>query len=336
MPHRYVHYPWCTTEREEGGKGTRMMDNTTATNNNNVLPKQYIPLWDGRSSAIRAFDTFINHPLTRQIVIVCAKEFEPIFRDHIHAKYGDKCVQDQQQGHLGGDSGHDDEAAAGDRMMELIIPYISDTSNHHGTNKEEEEEPPMLRIDGKYKDIPKRIVRIGFARPGPERQDSVRNGINALRYVIPSSSICVHDAARPLITREAITRTAVEASRAGGGAAVLAVKAKATIKKIIMKGSEHSGGGPTNDESRMMIVESTPDRNTMWEAQTPQILPYGVLNDGLDIITQSSSSSPIEVTDDVSLVEILHNRGLYEDINVAAVEGDYDNIKLTTPEDLIF
>ncbi|KAF4739963.1 hypothetical protein FOZ63_001831, partial [Perkinsus olseni] len=220
-----------------------------------------------------------------------------------------------------------------DRMIELIIPYISDTSNHHGT-KEEEEEPPMLRIDGKYKDIPKRIVRIGFARPGPERQDSVRNGINALRYVIPSSSICIHDAARPLITREAITRTALEASRAGG-AAVLAVKAKATIKKIITKGSEHGGGngGPTN---RMMIVESTPDRNTMWEAQTPQILPYGVLNDGLDIITQSSSSSPIEVTDDVSLVEILHNRGLYENINVAAAEGDYDNIKLTTPEDLIF
>ncbi|KAF4684898.1 hypothetical protein FOZ62_008456, partial [Perkinsus olseni] len=188
--------------------------------------------------------------------------------------------------------------------------------------------------DGKYKDIPKRIVRIGFARPGPERQDSVRNGINALRYVIPSSSICIHDAARPLITREAITRTALEASRAGG-AAVLAVKAKATIKKIITKGSEHGGGngGPTN---RMMIVESTPDRNTMWEAQTPQILPYGVLNDGLDIITQSSSSSPIEVTDDVSLVEILHNRGLYENINVAAAEGDYDNIKLTTPEDLIF
>ncbi|KAF4654854.1 hypothetical protein FOZ61_007989 [Perkinsus olseni] len=261
MPHWYIHYPWCTTEREEegeeeeGGKGTRMMDKTTTTNNNKVLPKQYIPLWDGRSSAIS---------------------------------------------------------------------------------------------DGKYKDIPKRIVRIGFARPGPERQDSVRNGINALRYVIPSSSICIHDAARPLITREAITRTALEASRAGGGgggggrggAAVLAVKAKATIKKIITKGKDSGGNeglSSMNDESRMMIVESTPDRNTMWEAQTPQILPYGVLNDGLDIITQSSSSSaPIEVTDDVSLVEILHSRGLYEDINVAAAEGDYDNIKLTTPQDLVF
>nr|BAJ39923.1 2-C-methyl-D-erythritol 4-phosphate cytidylyltransferase [Perkinsus marinus ATCC 50439] len=290
-----------------GGKGNRMMQggDDDEKKNKNISPKQYLPLHDGRSSAIRAFDTYIKHPLTRQIVIVCAEEFESIFRDHINA-FIKSMMQEED--------GNDDMM-----LTELIIPYISNTPF---------EEPPMLRIEGKYKDIPKRIVRIAFARPGLERQDSVRNGVNALRYVVPSSSICIHDAARPLIRKEAITRTAMEAASSGGGAAVLAVNAKATIKRIIK-------ADDNNNVSSSMIVDSTPDRNTMWEAQTPQILPYKVLSDGLDIIGKRQSNNGV-VTDDVSLVEILHNEGLYKDINVGVAVGDYDNIKITTPEDLIF
>lgn len=55
----------------------------------------------------------------------------------------------------------------------------------------------------------------------------------------------------------------------------------------------------------------------------------------MDIIGKRQSNNGV-VTDDVSLVEILHNEGLYKDINVGVAVGDYDNIKITTPEDLIF
>jgi len=134
---------------------------------------------------------------------------------------------------------------------------------------------------------------------GERRQDSVGEGLKRLegcRWAV------IHDGARPCISVELIEQGLREARQTG--AAIAAVPVKDTIKVI--------GAGGT--------IEDTPPRNSLWAAQTPQIFRF-------DIIEEAYRQAVGDVTDDAALVEALGHK-------VRVYMGSYENIKVTTPEDL--
>jgi len=142
-----------------------------------------------------------------------------------------------------------------------------------------------------------------FARPGVRRQDSVYNGVQAIRS--DADFICIHDAARPFITIASVEKL-FEAAKVNGAAA-LGVKVTSTIKE-----SDDLG-----------YVVKTHPREYLWEIQTPQIIKKNLLLEGFALADKLQAT----VTDDVSLIELLN-------LPVKLVEGNYNNIKITTPEDL--
>ncbi len=134
---------------------------------------------------------------------------------------------------------------------------------------------------------------------GTRRQDSVFAGLLALgdcRWV------AVHDGARPCVTEDLLAR-ALAAARCWP-AAVAAVPVKDTIKVV---------GGDD-------IITGTPERATLWAAQTPQVFDYRLLMD-------AHRAAAAEYTDDAAMVEALGQP-------VRVFQGSYENIKVTTPEDL--
>jgi 2-C-methyl-D-erythritol 4-phosphate cytidylyltransferase len=134
---------------------------------------------------------------------------------------------------------------------------------------------------------------------GRRRQDSVAAGLKHLR---DCQWVIIHDGARPFVTVDLIER-GLEAARETG-AAVAAVPVKDTIK---VAGDDR-------------IVHQTPPRQNLWAIQTPQVFR-------IDIITEAYKKANGDVTDDASLVEQLGYK-------VKLYMGSYDNIKITTPEDL--
>lgn len=142
-----------------------------------------------------------------------------------------------------------------------------------------------------------------FAPPGKERQDSVYNGLSIVRD--NTSLVCIHDAARPLVTPQNVRDVLRDAQL--HGAAVLGVPSKATIKE---------------SEDGQFVLRTIP-RNRLWEIQTPQVIKPALLKRGFAKVHQDS----LEVTDDVSIVELLGEP-------VKITMGEYTNIKLTTPEDM--
>ena len=133
---------------------------------------------------------------------------------------------------------------------------------------------------------------------GKRRQDSVAAGLSCL----PDCCwIVVHDGARPLLTEDLISRGLAAAEETG--AAVAAVPAGDTIKLA-------EGG---------FVCETLP-RDKLWVVQTPQVFR-------VDIISEAYRQVKSEVTDDASLVEQIG-------CPVKLYTGSYDNIKITTPDDL--
>lgn len=139
---------------------------------------------------------------------------------------------------------------------------------------------------------------------GKERQDSVANAL----AVIPDDAgyIAVHDGARPFAGKEVFARTLAAAMIYG--AAIAAVPVKNTIKIV--------------DDDGM--VTATPERSALQAVQTPQIFEAGLLKKAYAHL----AARPAAVTDDASVVELLGHK-------VAVAEGRYENIKITTPEDLV-
>jgi 2-C-methyl-D-erythritol 4-phosphate cytidylyltransferase len=135
---------------------------------------------------------------------------------------------------------------------------------------------------------------------GERRQDSVAAGLNQLR---DCTWVVVHDGARPLVTEELIER-GLDAAKESG-AAIAAVPVTDTIKLALDDG----------------FVQGTPPRQSLWAVQTPQVFRS-------DIITKAYQQMKHEVTDDSRLVEQLGYR-------VKLYMGAYDNMKITTPDDLI-
>lgn len=146
----------------------------------------------------------------------------------------------------------------------------------------------------------KKVVQV--VPGGRERQESVYRGLQCLS----TEWVLVHDAVRPFVSHEAISRllTAVRMH----GAAILAVPVKDTVKQVDQAG----------------IVEMTPDRRRLWAVQTPQAFRLELL---MQAHEQALGQEPL-ATDDSMLIEQLG-------IDVRVVEGEYTNIKLTTPDDLI-
>ncbi|MBS8266874.1 2-C-methyl-D-erythritol 4-phosphate cytidylyltransferase [Mesobacillus boroniphilus] len=143
-----------------------------------------------------------------------------------------------------------------------------------------------------------------FVTGGKERQDSVYNGLMAVHSL--DGIVLVHDAARPFIKIETIRNLVDAASKDGGS--IVAVPVKDTIKKA----------------ANSMVAE-TVERSSLWAVQTPQAFRVSVL---LEAHNKAMREQFIG-TDESSLVERIPHP-------VSIIEGDYDNIKLTTPEDLYF
>ncbi len=134
---------------------------------------------------------------------------------------------------------------------------------------------------------------------GQRRQDSVAEGLKRLDGC---SWVVIHDGARPCLTVDLVEQGLREARLTG--AAIAAVPLKETVKVVDSEG----------------VIASTPRREILWAAQTPQIFRF-------DLITEAHRMVDGEVTDDASLVEALGHK-------VKVYMGSYDNIKVTTPEDL--
>lgn len=140
---------------------------------------------------------------------------------------------------------------------------------------------------------------------GRERQDSVANALATIHE--DDCYIAVHDGARPFAGRDVFLRTLAAAKE--HGAAIAAVPVKDTIKVINEAGE----------------VVDTPVRSTLQAVQTPQIFSACLLKAAYAHL----KAQPAAVTDDASVVELLGHK-------VVVALGRYENIKITTPEDLVF
>jgi 2-C-methyl-D-erythritol 4-phosphate cytidylyltransferase len=146
--------------------------------------------------------------------------------------------------------------------------------------------------------------RVTVVAGGAERGESVRRALEAVP--VEAEVVMVHDGARPLVTAEVIDR-ALEAARRGVGA-IAALPLADTLKEA--------------DEGGRVVA--TPDRRRYWRAQTPQAFPRSLLLDAY----RRAALEGVEATDDGALVERYGG-------TVVVVEGAPENLKVTTPTDLI-
>lgn len=153
---------------------------------------------------------------------------------------------------------------------------------------------------------------------GKERCDSVYAGMRCIHAGMEQeggaeSVVLVHDGARPFVTPEMIARMAGAAEREV--CAIPAVPVKDTIKR-----------------AKSGLVEETPDRSTLYTVQTPQAFRFSVLWEAFESYGKLIKIAPgeaVKITDDAMLVERMLGK------QTVLVEGDYHNIKLTTPEDML-
>jgi len=143
------------------------------------------------------------------------------------------------------------------------------------------------------------------ATGGEERADSVLAGLRALREQVGDSQfVLVHDAARPCVRTDDISRLIELGVPAGG--ALLAAPMHDTLKRA-------------GSDNRVVVTEP---RDARWRALTPQLFRYGELVAALE----AARSAGMAITDEAMAMERAGNRPLL-------VEGSGDNIKVTTPPD---
>ena len=139
---------------------------------------------------------------------------------------------------------------------------------------------------------------------GAERSDSVRAGLDHLN--LQSDFVAVHDAARPMITPEKITRV-FDVCRTTGGAAALAEPINDTLKRADLD----------------LAVKESVDRNGVYAMQTPQVFARKLLEEAYRLVAKKN----VSVTDEVSAVELLGCK-------VVLVPNHDFNFKITYPRDL--
>ena len=145
--------------------------------------------------------------------------------------------------------------------------------------------------------------KVKWINGGNTRQESVFNGLNSLPP--EAQKVLIHDGARCLITPELINKCIIELEK--NEAVILATKVTDTIKIVDKRG----------------FIKKTPDRKFLWAAQTPQ----GFSVERLKKAHKMAIDNNWEVTDDDSLFEMLNWR-------VKIIEGNYSNLKVTSPIDL--
>lgn len=143
----------------------------------------------------------------------------------------------------------------------------------------------------------------GLPNGGKERQHSVHACLKIMKEV---DIVLVHDAARPFVTHSVINRLVETAYEKG--AAIAGVRAKDTMK-IVRNG----------------VIVETVNRDDLWAIQTPQAFCYELLRQAEDEAEQTGFLG----TDEAMLVERLGHE-------IHIVESSYENIKITTKEDLLF
>ena len=169
------------------------------------------------------------------------------------------------------------------------------------------------------------VSRYGFHKVreivsgGKERYHSVMGGLDAAGRlagksgVTGQSYIFIHDGARPFVTEEILARLYADVRLSE--ACVAAVKSKDTVKLA----------------NNADYVVSTPNRELTWIIQTPQVFAYSLVREAYDKLREAESGLSCEgitVTDDAMVVETWTKH------RVKLIEGSYDNIKITTPEDI--
>lgn len=147
---------------------------------------------------------------------------------------------------------------------------------------------------------------ISIVQGGKERYNSVMNGLNEIG---DEGFVLIHDGARPLIETSVINHIISELNNYE--ACIAGMPVKDTIKIVNQEG----------------FVETTPLRELIWQIQTPQAFKINVIKDAY---REMSICKDETITDDAMVVE------KYSDVKVKLIEAGYTNIKITTPEDLVF
>ena len=163
--------------------------------------------------------------------------------------------------------------------------------------------PAQVQMEGH--DEGERVGKLRLVRGGARRQDSVAN---AFDLVDPASDVVlVHDAARPFVSADVISRAIQGATE--HGAAIVAVAVADTVKQVTM------------EEGRRVISGTIP-RESIYLAQTPQAFRRDVLEQAVTL-----GRSGAAATDEAALAELAG-------IPVHIVDGDPANVKITTADDL--
>ncbi len=139
---------------------------------------------------------------------------------------------------------------------------------------------------------------------GAERYDSVIAGLSACR---DCEYVFIHDGARPCITKEILDRCLKEVKQ--HNACVVGMPAKDTIKIADEDG----------------YIDFTPLRKLVWNIQTPQVFSYELIYNAYEQMREKGMAG---VTDDAMVIELANLA------KVRLVEGSYENIKVTTPDDI--
>ena len=159
----------------------------------------------------------------------------------------------------------------------------------------------IVPISGLCRDAALSKVR-KVVRGGDTRTRSVLAGVEELSRSIELAAI--HDGARPLVSQQVLEEVIRRAAHCGAAAAAVPVM-------------------DTVNVARDGLVESTPDRSVLYAVQTPQVFQRDLIRGALTKALEAEAA----LTDDCSAVERLG-------IGVALTQGDYCNLKLTTPEDI--
>lgn len=187
------------------------------------------------------------------------------------------------------------------------IPVIAHTINVF-EKTESIHEIVVVTRECDISDVKNLVEKYGFSKVscvvagGETRQLSVYNGV--INTSVKADFIAIHDGARPLVTENVIIDTLEQAVKYG--AAATGVKVKDTVKQV-------------NDNNDIV---ATPDRVYLRFIQTPQIFNKSLYLDAVSNVENSK-----DFTDDCMLVEAYGKK-------VKFVDGDYENIKITTPEDI--
>lgn len=139
---------------------------------------------------------------------------------------------------------------------------------------------------------------------GAERYDSVYSGLQRVRH---DGYVLIHDGARPFVTEAVIQR--IYDTVCNYPACVVGMPVKDTIKIV----------------DKEKYTKETPNRSFVWQIQTPQAFDILLIRDAYEKFMQSEQKN---ITDDAMVVESVLG------MKSKLVEGSYENIKITTPEDL--